>query len=97
MWHEHMRQALLTEKDEELCALRERVERLEARRGALNQLKALDAKTAQLKVRLTFGAALDGQATQCNGDVKGCKLFVHETTFGPKALCDICLPGCCSW
>ncbi len=30
--------------------LRERVDRLESRRGAKQQLKALDAKTAELKV-----------------------------------------------
>ncbi|CAL8464661.1 g4196 [Coccomyxa elongata] len=45
-------QDLLAEKDEELAELRERVDRLESRRGAKQQLKALDAKTAELKAQM---------------------------------------------
>ena len=43
-------QALLAEKDAELAELRERVERIEARRGAMEELRALNEQTAQLKV-----------------------------------------------
>ena len=49
-------QALLAEKDGELAELRARVERIEARRGAIEELRALNEQTGQLKVGLVFGA-----------------------------------------
>ena len=45
----HM-QDLLAEKDAELRQLAQRIERMEARRGAIDELQQLDALEAQLKV-----------------------------------------------
>ena len=45
-------QVLLAEKDAELQQLAQRIERMEARRGAMNELQQLDALEARLKVHL---------------------------------------------
>lgn len=45
-------QVLLAEKDAELQQLAQRIERMEARRGAMNELQQLDALEACLKVHL---------------------------------------------
>ncbi len=43
-------QVLLAEKDAELRQLAQRIERMEARRGAIDELQQLDALEARLKV-----------------------------------------------
>ena len=43
-------QDLLAQKDAELRQLAQRIERMEARRGAIDELQQLDALEAQLKV-----------------------------------------------
>jgi len=45
-------QVLLAEKDAELQQLAQRIERMEARRGAMDELQQLDALEGRLKVHL---------------------------------------------
>ena len=47
-------QVLLAERDAELRQLAQRIERMEARRGAMDELHQLDALEARLKVYLAL-------------------------------------------
>lgn len=64
-------QELLAEKDAELRQLAGRIERMEARRGAMDELQQLDALEARLKVGnlcrvlLLFKGARNGARAAC--------------------------------
>ena len=53
MMHSVLMQDLLAKKDAELRQLAQRIERMEARRGAIDELQQLDALEARLKVSST--------------------------------------------
>ena len=58
-------QVLLAEKDAELRQLAQRIERMEARRGAIDELQQLDALEARLKVCPGLHAASVCSAELC--------------------------------